>query len=112
MTGILRKPKGQIQEWAEDVDGHGDGHRHTSHLEIQNPNDESPIIHLLPALPDAWPEGRVTGLRARGGFVVDIAWKELKARVGDNPFAEQESVSRALRRKFLKAKISVGNKTE
>ncbi|MDB5193813.1 MAG: Alpha-L-fucosidase, partial [Segetibacter sp.] len=48
-------------------------------------------IHILPALPGNWPSGKVTGLVARGGFVIDITWKDkklkevkVKSRLGGN----------------------------
>ena len=55
-------------------------------------------VHMLPALPDAWPTGSVKGFRARGGFIVNMDWDggklvkasvksqlggPLKVRVGD-----------------------------
>ena len=48
-------------------------------------------IHLLPALPNTWKKGNVTGLKARGGFEVDIQWEKgeisttrIKSNLGGN----------------------------
>lgn len=43
-----------------------------SHVPLKDNEFE---IHLLPSLPTAFAEGSVNGLRARGGFVIDLSWK-------------------------------------
>lgn len=81
------------------IDGNFGGTSGMAEMLVQSHLGE---IELLPALPAAWKNGRVSGLKARGGFEVTIEWADGKLKIAEIMSTKQNNVRVSYKNKLLK----------
>ena len=68
----------------------------------------TPEIHLLPALPSAWKNGTIQGLRARGNIGVDLQWKGGVLKEATLTAKKDKTVTVRLGKKTKKVTLTAG----
>lgn len=67
-------------------------------------------IHLLPALPHTWKKGSIKGLKARGGYTVDMEWKEGKIVVAYITSPYKQTVNIQYKDQIIKSHFNIGER--
>ncbi|MBQ6208359.1 MAG: glycoside hydrolase family 95 protein, partial [Prevotella sp.] len=91
------------------IDGNFGGTAGVCEMLIQSDMSTN-TIELLPALPDAWPSGSVCGLKARGGYTVDMTWKDGKVKTVTIIATENGTINLLYHGKQKTVKVKGGKK--
>ncbi|WP_195265514.1 glycoside hydrolase family 95 protein [Clostridium sp. 1001275B_160808_H3] len=88
------------------IDGNFGGTAGIAEMLIQS---HQGYIEILPAIPKSWKSGEVKGLRARGGYTVDISWKDNKL-IYVNIISDNDGICEVHYSKYLSQENEIGNK--
>ena len=89
------------------IDGNFGATAGIAEMLLQSHNEN---IHLLPALPLTWKEGSIKGLKARGGFTIDMEWKEGKMTVANITSPYEQTIEIVYNNQIKKTHFNAGER--